>query len=56
MVREVNAEAVRDGLVEQDRRRGKVPELLGDGSNQLGAFFRIFCHGLDFVRELGILS
>ena len=55
MVREVHAEAVRDGLVEQDGCRGEVPELLRDGSNQLGAFFRIFCHGLDSVEARDII-
>jgi hypothetical protein len=48
MVREVHAEVVRNGLVEKDRRRGEMPELLRDGSKQLRAFFRIFGHGLDF--------
>jgi hypothetical protein len=53
MVREVHAEAVRDGLVENDGRCGELPELMRDGSDQLRAFFRISCHGLDFVPGYG---
>lgn len=41
VVREVHAEAVGDGLVEQDGRRGELTVFRAQGSNQLGAFLGI---------------
>jgi hypothetical protein len=41
--------------VEEDGRRGEMPELLRDGSQQFGAFFGIFWHGLDFVCGTDII-
>jgi len=50
VVRDVHPEAVGNGLVEQDGRGGKLPELVSQGTEQVRPFIGIFWHGLVFFQ------
>ena len=56
MVRHVYAEAVRDGLMKQDGRRGKLPEFVTHASSRSAHVLESLGMALTFILDTKIMA